>query len=251
MPKRYLDDAGPVRIASAMRAVARRGYTRQDARADLLAGVITGIVALPLSMALAIACGVPPQHGLYTAIVAGVVTAVCGGSPLQVSGPTAAFVVLLAPVASKFGVAGLLIATLLAGIFLVFMALGRFGRWIEFVPYAVTTGFTAGIATVIAVLQLRDLLGLPPSSGGQHVLDRLAQALLGLPSIHWPDFAIGCLTLALLLLWPKVFPKVPAALVALLVATLAALLLARWVDGFSVSTIGGRFHYTIAGVSGQ
>jgi SulP family sulfate permease len=117
-----------------------------------MAGIVVGIVALPLSMALAIASGVPPQHGLYTAIVAGGLIAVLGGSRVQVSGPTAAFVAVLAPVSARFGLGGLLVATVMAGLLLVLMGAMRLGRLIEFVPYPITTGFTAGIAVVIATL---------------------------------------------------------------------------------------------------
>lgn len=130
----------PASFAPALRGVLRIGYRSSDLRADLLAGAVVGTVALPLSMALAIASGVPPQHGLYTAIVGGVVIAVLGGSRVQVSGPTAAFVVILAPIASRFGLGGLLLATLLAGVLLVVMGLAGFGRLIEFVPYPVTLG---------------------------------------------------------------------------------------------------------------
>lgn len=136
------------------------GYAWSDLRADLMAGAIVGIVALPLSMALAIASGVPPQHGLYTAIVGGAVAALLGGSRVQVTGPTAAFVVILAPISARYGLGGLLVATLLAGFILAFMGLARPGRLIEFVPYPVTTGFTAGIAVVIGTLQVKDLFGL-------------------------------------------------------------------------------------------
>ena len=125
-----------------------------------MAGAVVGVVALPLSMALAIASGVPPQHGLYTAIVAGGLIPLLGGSRVQVSGPTAAFVVVLSPVAHRFGLGGLLVASVLAGLILISMAVARMGRLIEFVPYPVTAGFTAGIAVVIGTLQVRDLLGL-------------------------------------------------------------------------------------------
>src|SRR5829696_2940230 len=156
MPRRYealLEPTTlPVRPAVALRTALRRGYSREDLRADLLAGVVVGIVALPLSMALAVASGVAPQHGLYTAIIAGAVIAALGGSNVQVSGPTAAFVVLLAPISAQFGLGGLILATLMAGILLVIMGVARLGSLIQFVPYPVTTGFTAGIAVVIATL---------------------------------------------------------------------------------------------------
>lgn len=127
---------------------------------DLIAGVTVGIIAIPLAMALAIASGVPPQHGLYTAIIAGIVIAVTGGSRYSISGPTAAFVVILYPVAQQFGVGGLLMATLISGLFLVAMGMARLGRLIEYIPPSVTLGFTGGIAIVIATLQIKDFFGL-------------------------------------------------------------------------------------------
>src|SRR5215218_10029456 len=152
MPSRYealLEPTTlPVRPAVALRTALRRGYTRDSLRADLLAGIVVGIVALPLSMALAVASGVAPQYGLYTAIIGGAVIAALGGSNVQVSGPTAAFVVILAPISAKFGVGGLVLATLMAGLMLMLMGVLRLGGLIQFVPYPVTTGFTAGIAVV-------------------------------------------------------------------------------------------------------
>ena len=150
----------PLRPAAAFRDALAAGYSLGAFRADLLSGIVVGIVALPLSMALAIASGVPPQYGLYTAIVAGGVVPLLGGTRLQVTGPTAAFVVLLAPVAARFGLSGLLVATLMAGLIQVGFGLMRFGRLIEYMPHPVTTGFTSGIAVVIAVLQLPDILGI-------------------------------------------------------------------------------------------
>src|SRR6185436_13513150 len=138
----------PLRLGSALRSRLREGYGGADLRADLMAGMVVGVVALPLSMALAIASGVPPQHGLYTAIVAGAVIALLGGTRTNVSGPTAAFVVVLAPIAARFGLSGLLLATLMAGAILVAMGLFRLGGLIQFIPHPVTTGFTAGIAVV-------------------------------------------------------------------------------------------------------
>jgi SulP family sulfate permease len=202
---------------------------------------VVGVVALPLSMALAIASGVAPQHGLYTAIVAGAVIALLGGSRTQVSGPTAAFVVILAPVAARFGLRGLLLATLMAGVILIALGLGRMGRLIEFVPYPVITGFTAGIAVVIATLQVKDFLGLAVEGTQEHYLDRVWALARALPSVHAPDLAVGLLTLLLLVVWPRLGGKVPAPLVALAVAAvLAAVAAQRW-PGFEVATVASRF----------
>src|SRR5690349_1056026 len=147
-------------LGHGLRSVLKEGYTRADFRADAMAGIVVGVVALPLSMALAIASGVPPQYGLYTAIIAGIVCALLGGTRAQVTGPTAAFVVILVPIVTKFGIAGLLVAGLMAGVMLVGMAAARLGTLITYIPHPVTTGFTAGIAVVIGTIQLKDLFGL-------------------------------------------------------------------------------------------
>src|SRR3954469_22563119 len=159
--------------AAALRAVFSEGYTRSALQHDVLAGVVVGIVALPLSMALPIAVGVPPQHGLYTAIIAGIAVPLLGGSRFQVTGPTAAFIVILAPTLVRHGLAGLLVAGGMAGVLLLAMGLFRLGRLIQFIPHPVTTGFTAGIGTVIGVLQLKDLLGLRPTRTPDHFVERV------------------------------------------------------------------------------
>src|SRR5690606_17240613 len=150
MPRMVIDDNSKIRVGVAIRAAFRRGYTTADLRADAIAGLVIGVVALPLSMALAIAAGAPPEHGLYTAIVAGLLIALTGGSTYSVSGPTAAFVVLLVPVTTRYGLRGLLVASLLAGLIMLGMGIAGLGRLIQFIPHPVTTGFTAGIAVVIA-----------------------------------------------------------------------------------------------------
>src|SRR5688572_4116367 len=147
-------------LAFGLRSRLREGYGAKDFRADLMAALVVGVVALPLSMALAIACDVPPQHGLYTAIIAGVICALLGGTRFQVTGPTAAFVVILLPIVHKHGLGGLLVAGMMAGVMLLAMGLLRLGRLMQFVPHPVTTGFTAGIAVVIAMFQLKDAFGL-------------------------------------------------------------------------------------------
>ena len=150
---------------SALRSTFHKGYTRSDLKSDLMAGIIVGTVAIPLGMALAIGCGVPPQHGLYTVVIGGFIVALFGGSRFQVSGPTAAFIVILAPIVLKYGISGLLVAGFLAGLILLCMGLAGFGKLIQFIPYPVTTGFTSGIAVVIATLQLKDFLGVDPHAG--------------------------------------------------------------------------------------
>src|SRR5690606_4971124 len=160
-------------VGAALRRAWANGYGPAELRADILAGLVVGVVALPLSMALAVGVGVAPQHGLYTAIVAGIVVALTGGSKFQITGPTAAFIVILAPIASRHGLSGLLTAGMLAGIVLIAMGLGGFGRLIQFIPHPVTTGFTAGIAAVIALLQLKDACGLPITSLPEGTLEKV------------------------------------------------------------------------------
>ena len=232
-----------LRPGRVLRDTLRSGYSRRDLRADLMAGAVVGIVALPLSMALAIASGVPPQHGLYTAIAGGAVAAILGGSRVQVTGPTAAFVVILAPISARYGLGGLLVATLLAGLMLVFMGLARLGRLVEFVPYPVTTGFTAGIAVVIGTLQVKDFLGLQVPAWPEHYVERLHALWHALPTARLPDLATGVLTMAILVAWPRVTKKIPAPLVALTtVAAAASLASALW-PAFQIETIASRFTY--------
>jgi SulP family sulfate permease len=216
-------------------------------RQDALAGVVVGIVALPLSMALAIAVGVPPQQGLYTAIIAGLVVALLGGSKHQVSGPTAAFIVILAPITAKYGFSGLLTAGLMAGVLLVGMGVMRLGRLIEFIPHPVTTGFTAGIATVIATLQIKDVLGLPIAKMPDSYVEKIGALWSARGHVSFAELGVAAVTLALLVFWPRVTRAVPAPLVAIGLVTVAATLLGRAWPAFHVATIGSRFHTTVGG----
>jgi len=234
-------------FATALKTTLREGYGVADLKRDALAGVTVGIVALPLSMALAIATGMPPQHGLYTAIVAGVVIALCGGSRVQVSGPTAAFVVILLPIREGFGPAGLMLASFLAGLFLVGLGALRFGRFVEFIPYPVVTGFTAGIGVVIASLQVQDLLGLEITSNPHHFLERIGALGAALGTFRWQEAAVGLLTLVVLIWWPKRIHQIPSPLAAMALATLGALALERWVPGIEIETIARRFSYEEGG----
>src|SRR5207302_2290294 len=229
-----------------LRSAFADGYGARDLRADVLAGMVVGVVALPLSMALAIAVGVPPQHGLYTAIVAGLVVPLLGGSRFQVSGPTAAFVVILAPVVSRFGIGGLLLAGAMAGAILVAMGLFRQGSLIQFIPHPVTTGFTAGIGTVIAVLQLKDLLGLAPTRSPDHFAERVHALWDARGTLSLPELGIGLGALALLVLVPRISRRIPSPLVALPLAAIAGYWL--HLHGTDVATIGSRFHAVIDGV---
>jgi len=236
------------KLATALRQCLRDGYGAADLRADLMAGAVVGIVALPLSMALAIASGAPPQNGLYTAIVAAPIIALLGGSRLQVSGPTAAFVVILAPITARFGLGGLLIAGAIAGVLLLAMGLAGMGRLIEFVPYPVTMGFTSGIAVVIATLQVKDFLGLSVAHTPEHYLQKVAVLARALPSARLADFCIGAFTLGVLVVWPKLVRRVPAPLVALAAGAVLAFGLGQLQPGLDAATINTRFSYEAAGV---
>ncbi len=235
-------------LAAGLRSAFATGYGACELGRDVLSGLVVGTVALPLSMALAIASGVPPQHGLYTAMVAGFLIAALGGSRFQVSGPTAAFVVLLAPISARFGLAGLAIVTVLAGVVLIGFGVARMGKFIEFIPYPVTTGFTSGIAVVIATLQIKDMLGLTVAHMPEHYLGRVAALARALPTTRLGDLLIGILTLALLVGLPKLTRRVPSPLVALPFAALAAWFMHRGWPSVSVATIQDRFSYVIDGV---
>lgn len=235
----------------ALRRSLQNAPSYQEIQANVLAGLTVGVIALPLSMALAIASGVPPQHGLYTAIVAGIVIAVTGGSKVNISGPTAAFVVIVLPIVQEFGLGGLLLSAFMAGFILVLMGAGKLGKFIEIVPYPVTVGFTAGIGVVIATFQIKDFLGLNIETLDGHYLDKLSIIFNALPSIDWQETLIGVLTLAILLVWPKFRSKIPGHLVALLMGSLAAWALTQFVPDFSIATIGSRFSFDVGGITGN
>lgn len=219
-------------------------YTTARFTRDLIAGITVGIIAIPLAMALAIGSGVPPQYGLYTSAVAGIVIALTGGSRFSVSGPTAAFVVILYPVSQQFGLAGLLVATLMSGIFLILFGLARFGRLIEYIPLSVTLGFTSGIGITIGTMQIKDFLGLQMPHVPEHYLQKVAALAMALPTINVGDAAIGVVTLGILILWPRLGIRLPGHLPALL-GGCAVMLVVNLLGG-DVATIGSQFHYQLA-----
>ncbi len=233
-----------VKPFSALKDTFREGYSKKHLIRDIIAGLTVGVIAIPLSMALAIASGVPPQHGLYTAIVAGIVIALTGGSRFNISGPTAAFVVILYPVTQQFGLSGLLMATLLSGVILVLMALFRLGRLIEYIPLPVTLGFTCGIGVVIATLQIKDFLGLTIPQMPAHYIEKIQTILTALPTINWADTAVGVVTLLVLTRWHKLRLPIPGHLPAVIMGTLLSLLLIHF--GHNVATIGSAFQYTLS-----
>jgi SulP family sulfate permease len=248
---RYQAALGTIRLkdlpAAALRAVLREGYTRREFKSDALAGMVVGIVALPLAMALAIAVGAAPQHGLYTVIVAGAVVAALGGSRTQVTGPTAAFIVILAPIYAKFGLAGLLLSGVMGGLILIAMGLGRLGQLIEFIPHPVTTGFTAGIAVVIATLQIKDVLGLHLNRNPDHFFDRIAAMWQARASASLTELLVAAATLALLVFVPRWIKRVPSPLIAIPIAGLIAAAVNHLAPGHAVATIASRFQSTVGG----
>jgi sulfate permease, SulP family len=236
-------------FAAALRDTLAAGYTRAELRHDLLAGLAVGIIAVPLSLALAIASGVPPQHGLYTAFVGGALIALAGGSRFNVSGPTAAFVVILFPIAQQHGLGGLLVAGLMAGLLQIALGWGRMGQLIQYIPHPVTTGFTAGIAVVIASLQFRDLLGLRDIKGSEHFTARLTEIGSALPLTNVPELALGAATLLVMIGWRRFRLPAPPYLAGALFAGVAAWVLKSWWPEAGITTIADRFHYTLDGVT--
>ncbi|MFA5677417.1 MAG: C4-dicarboxylic acid transporter DauA [Pseudomonas sp.] len=233
-------------LFSALRETFRQGYSLASLRSDILAGITVGIIAIPLGMALAIAVGVAPQHGLYTGIVGGLIIALCGGSRFNISGPTAAFVVILLPITQQHGLGGLLLVTLMAGAILVALGLARMGNLIQFVPYPVVMGFTAGIGIVIATLQIKDFLGLEGIGQHSNYFEQLQALGQALPSVSLGDTLVGVATLAILILWPRLTRRIPGHLVALLLGSfLGALLMYLEIP---VATLGSRFSYELDGV---
>ncbi|EPT7061999.1 C4-dicarboxylic acid transporter DauA [Cronobacter turicensis] len=242
MNTQYLSQILPFRAL--VDACWREKYTVSRLSRDLIAGITVGIIAIPLAMALAIGSGVPPQYGLYTSAIAGIVIALSGGSRYSVSGPTAAFVVILYPVAQQFGLSGLLVATLLSGVFLVLFGLARFGRLIEYIPLPVTLGFTSGIGITIATMQIKDFFGLEIAHMPEHYLPKVAALAVALPGLNPGDAAIGIVTLGTLIIWPRLGIRLPGHLPALL-AGCAVMGIVHLLGG-NVATIGSRFHYLLA-----
>ena len=228
-------------IAAALRQSFKAGYRLIHLRRDLTAGITLGVIAIPLSLALAIASGVPPQYGLYTCVVAGIVIALSGGSRLSIYGPTAAFVVILYPITQQFGLAGLLLATIMAGILMLLMGLARMGKLIEFIPAPVVIGFTAGIAIVIAILQIKDFAGLDIEQLPAGFIEKIVTLWQAFPSYNQSDLLIGITTLAVLIIWSRLPIRFPGHLIALVIGALLALWLTN--NGSDIATIGSNFSY--------
>ena len=214
----------------------REGYTRETFLRDVTAGIVVGIVALPLALAFAIASGVPPERGLYTAIVAGFLISALGGSRVQIGGPTGAFVVIVYGIVSQFGYDGLVICTLIAGVILIVLGLLRMGALIKFIPYPVVTGFTAGIAVIIFSSQVKDFLGLKMGKVPADFSDKWAAYVEHIRSIDLATTLLAVGTLVVLAVWPKISKMVPGPFVAMLLATAIV-----QIFEIPVETIGTRF----------
>jgi SulP family sulfate permease len=213
-----------------------RHYTVQQFSQDLIAGLTVGLVALPLAMAFAIASGVPPQAGIYTAVVAGFLISALGGSRTQIGGPTGAFVVIVAGIVVKFGVDGLELVGIMAGVLLLIMGFTGLGTAVKYIPRPVIIGFTNGIAILIASTQIKDFLGLKTPAAPSDFVGRIAMLLRYVGTAQWQTVAVAVASLAVILLWPRITKRVPGSIVVLLLATVTAVVL-----HLPIETIGSKF----------
>jgi len=225
-------------------------YSKAQLISDIIAGIIVAIIAIPLSVALGIASGVSPQQGLITAAIGGFIVSLLGGSRVQIAGPTGAFVVIVYGIVSEYGIEGLKIATMMAGIILVLMGLFKVGNLIKFIPYPITTGFTSGIAVVIFSTQIKDFLGLKISGVPADFIPKWKMYFSNLDSINLAALILGVVTILILVLLPKISPKIPAALIGIIVSTGMIYLF-----DLNVETIGSQFgvidsHISIPSFSG-
>lgn len=221
---------------------ALKKYSFSDWTSDLVAGIIVAVIALPLSIALAIASGVSPEKGIYTAIVAGFIIAFLGGSRVNISGPTAAFATIVAGIVFSHGLSGLVLATIMAGLILILFGILRLGSLIQYIPYTITTGFTAGIAVTIALGQVKDFLGLtyPAGTPSVETLEKAEAAVKNITTLNPWALLVGAVSLLILALWPKISKKIPASLICVIVGVVMVK-----VFSLEVNTIGDL--YTISG----
>lgn len=231
-------------LCSALKNSFKNGYSFSLFKQDFIAGLVVSLVALPLAMAFSIAVGLPPQHGLITAIVAGFVVPLLGGSCTQVSGPTAAFVMILVPIVAKYGLAGLMLITIMSGVLLILLGISGAGRTIERIPHTVIVGFTAGIAVVIGTLALNDLLGLKIHMSSDSYWRHVLSIVQHLPTLYWPECVVGII--ALITMWCTAywFPKLPVPLVGIGIGTVGTYFFQMF--ECEVSTIGNHFSYILA-----
>ena len=216
-----------------------KGYSKEQLIKDIISGIIVAIIALPLSIALALASGVGPEQGIYTAIMAGFVISFLGGSNVQVAGPTAAFATIVAGIVAENGMDGLVVATIMAGIILVVMGFLKFGNLIRFIPYTITTGFTFGIAVTILIGQIKDFLGLTFSTSPVETMEKVEAIVDSIGTFNWQALVVGLVALAILIIMPRFTEKIPASLIAIVVTIIMVKCI-----GMDVKTIGDL--YTIS-----
>lgn len=218
-----------------------RNYNSKTFMSDLLAGVIVGIVALPLAIAFGIASGVTPEKGIITAIVAGFIISLLGGSKVQIGGPTGAFIIIIYGIIQQYGIEGLTIATLMAGAFLVLFGVLRLGTIIKYIPYPIVVGFTSGIAVTIFTTQIKDLFGLTIDNVPSDFIEKWGAYITHFGTIDtWSAF-VGVLSVAIIAVMPRINKKIPGSLIAIIIMTVAALLLKNYAGVTSIETIGDRF----------
>lgn len=213
-----------------------KGYSKEQFFNDLTAGIIVAIIALPLSIALAIASGVSPEKGIHTAIIAGFITSLLGGSRVQIGGPTGAFMVIVFGIVTQYGLDGLIMATMMGGFIMILMGLFRMGSVIKFIPYPIITGFTSGIAILIFSSQIKDFFGLQIEQVPSEFIEKWTSYIKAIGTTHLPTLLIGLLALVIIVFWPKDKIKVPGSLIALIVTTIIV-----QVFGIEVVTIGSKF----------
>ncbi|QAA31574.1 SulP family inorganic anion transporter [Clostridium manihotivorum] len=213
-----------------------KGYTKEQFLRDIVSGIIVAIIALPLSIALAIASGVSPEKGLYTAIFGGFIVSLLGGSRVQIGGPTGAFVVIVYGIIQKYGLDGLIVSTMMAGVFLIIIGFLKLGSFIKFIPSSITTGFTSGIAVVIFSTQIKDLLGLRIQSVPSEFIGKWEAYISNIGTINFSATIIAFLTLAIIIAWPKINKKIPGTFVAIIIVTIIT-------SAFNlpINTIGKQF----------
>ena len=218
-----------------------RNYNSKTFMSDLLAGVIVGIVALPLAIAFGIASGVTPEKGIITAIVAGFIISLLGGSKVQIGGPTGAFIIIIYGIIQQYGIEGLTIATLMAGAFLVLFGVLRLGTIIKYIPYPIVVGFTSGIAVTIFTTQIKDLFGLTIDNVPSDFIEKWGAYITHFGTIDTWSAAVGVLSVVVIAVMPRINKKIPGSLIAIIIMTVAALLLKNYAGVTSIETIGDRF----------
>ena len=223
-----------------------KNYSKEKFFTDLMAGIIVGIVALPLAIAFGIASGVSPEQGLITAIIAGFIVSFLGGSNVQIGGPTGAFIVVVYGIISKFGIEGLAIATVLAGIFLLLMGVLKLGTVIRFIPYPIIVGFTSGIALTIFTTQIKDLFGLQMAEMPADFLPKWGAYFRNAGSVHGASALVGIASILLIVITPKFFKKIPGSLLAIVVMTAVVYVLKNYMGVTGIETIGDRFQIKAA-----